>query len=823
MTTKSQIDEILNLVQKPARYINSELNSYPADMSADFSVCLCFPDIYEVGASNLGLEILYHLINEKKIARCERAFAPDNDMEKLLRERNISLFSLESNSDLKSFDIIGFTIQCELVSTNIVNMLDLSGIPIFSRERGEASNEAFPLIIGGGPALTNPEPFADFFDLFVLGDGEQALPEIIEICKKTKDLSKAERLKKLSKIEGVYVPSLYNVDYNFDGTIKYVVPVSEDVKPVVNKRILNLENAYFPEKKIVPFVETVHNRLNIEVARGCPGQCRFCQASKYYRPWRQRPIEKLLDLVQKGIGSTGYEEVAFSSLSCSDYRQLDKLLIETNNLYSSSNLNISLPSLRCNEHSLKVAQYINRSKRPTLTFAPEAGSDRLRNVIGKYLSEKQIIKTLLSANAMGWSVIKLYFMIGLPTETDEDIAAINTLVRLIKKEAKGLNFNITVSPFVPKAQTAFQWEPMADKETIKKKIDYLDSILPAAVKAHNYRASVLEAFIAKGDRRVSKAIYKAWQKGARFDQWSDKFGNDIWNEAISESGLSLDFYVYRIKKEDEVLPWEHLNFGVSREDLYDDYIKGLNEKALETSEIFDKSECLLPENYVEPKNEIPLPVMRLRLRFSRKGALRFVSHLEQIEVFRRAARRSGLPVAYTAGFSPQVKSSYGPPISVGHESTAEYMELYFAQKVDIDDVKNKISAVLPEGFKLISAKRVPLKFPAIDILSNVVEYSIKDIDVSQKEIDVFLSAPSIIVEKVKKGKVTLIDAKPVIKSFKSESGILKLFLRFGSGKTLKPEMILKKLLENKEIYARICHIERVNLYIETKNGEVHEP
>ncbi|MCL2390925.1 MAG: TIGR03960 family B12-binding radical SAM protein, partial [Endomicrobia bacterium] len=508
MAIKSQIDEILNLVQRPARYINSELNSHPADMSADFSVCLCFPDIYEVGASNLGLEILYHLVNENKLARCERAFAPDTDMEKLLRERNIPLFSLESNSDLKSFDIIGFTIQCELVATNIVNMLDLSGIPVFSKERGEAS----PLIIGGGPALTNPEPFADFFDLFVLGDGEEAMPLIINLWKETKNMPKAERLKKLSGIEGVYVPSLYNVDYNADETVKSVVPAFEGVKPVVNKRILNLENAYFPEKKIVPFVETVHNRLNVEVARGCPGQCRFCQASKYYRPWRQRPLEKLLELVKKGISATGYEEVAFSSLSCSDYRQLDKLLLETNNLYLSSNLNISLPSLRCNEHSLKVARYINRSKRPTLTFAPEAGSDRLRNVIGKYLSEKQIVETLLCANAMGWSVIKLYFMIGLPTETDEDIAAVNTLVRLIKKEAKGLNFNITVSPFVPKAQTAFQWEPMAESAEIKEKIDYLSAVLPADVKAHNYRSSVLEAFIAKGDRRVSQVIYKAWQK-----------------------------------------------------------------------------------------------------------------------------------------------------------------------------------------------------------------------------------------------------------------------------------------------------------------------
>ncbi|MCL2335019.1 MAG: TIGR03936 family radical SAM-associated protein [Endomicrobia bacterium] len=862
-----QIDEILTLVQKPARYINGELNSHPADMSADFSVCLCFPDVYEVGASNLGIEILYHLINEKKLARCERAFAPDSDLEKILRERKVELFSLESQSSLKSFDIVGFTIQSELVAANIINMLDLAGIAPFAADRGDnVPGDKVPLIIGGGPALTNPEPFADFFDAFVIGDGEEALPEIIEVMKKGAKLPKSEKLKELSKIDGVYVPSLYDVEYNSDGTVKSVktshfcrhceegqspdaaiqslktldcrapsaLAMTATTKPVINKRTLNLENAYFPEKKIVPFVETVHNRLNIEVARGCPGQCRFCQASKYYRPWRERPLSVLLELVKKGIESTGYEEVAFSSLSSSDYRQLDKLLIETNNLYKSSNLSISLPSLRCNEHSLRVAQYINRAKRPTLTFAPEAGTDRLRNVIGKYLSEKQIVKTLLTANAMGWKTIKLYFMIGLPTETDADLAGINTLVRLVKKEAKGLgagdglSFNITVSPFVPKAQTAFQWAPMISAEKIKEKIDYLNKILPAKIKAHNHRASVIEAFIAKGDRRVSRAIYKAWQKGARFDQWADKFGNDIWSEAISESGLSLDFYVYRTIKEDELLPWEHINFGVTKHTLYADYIKGINETASAETEKFDKAQCALPENYEEPAMPAAMhaanpPVMRMRLRFSKKGKAKFVSHLEQIEVFRRAARRSGLPVAYTAGFSPQVKSAYGPPLSVGEESSAEYMELYFTQKVEPKAVTDSFAAALPDGFKIISAKRAPMTFPAIDSLANLSEFSVQNVNITQEKIDEFLSQKEIIVEKMKKGKTVQIDAKPLIKSMSCENGVLKLLLRFGQGKSVKPGMILKKLLENEEIYAKIYSIERLNLYIETGSGKIYEP
>jgi radical SAM family uncharacterized protein/radical SAM-linked protein len=821
MKKLSKINEILNLVQKPARYINSELNAHPADMSADFSIVLCFPDIYEIGASNLGLEILYHLINEKKLARCERAFAPDSDLEELLRKNKLSLFSLESHSDLKIFNILGFTIQCELVATNIVNVLDLSGISVFAKDRKEDE----PLVIAGGPALTNPEPFCDFFDLFFLGDGEEAIEDIIKACKESKKagLSRTETLKRLSKIDGIYVPSLYNVEYNDDNTVKSVTPVSKDIKHVVNKRFLNLETAYFPEKKIVPFVETVHNRLNIEVARGCLGQCRFCQASKYYHPWRQRPLEKLLDLVKKGIKATGFEEIAFSSLSCSDYKQLDKLLIETNNLYGKSNLNISLPSLRCNERSLKVAQYINRNKRPTLTFAPEAGSDRLRNVIGKYLSEKQIVETLLAANAMGWKAIKLYFMIGLPTETDEDIAGIEHLVKLVKKAAKGLNFNVTVSPFVPKAQTAFQWSPMANADKIKQRIDLLNKLLPATVKAHNYRASVLEALIAKGDRHLSVVIYKAWQKGARFDQWADKFGNNIWNESLAECNINLDFYVYRDRSYNEILPWEHLHFSVSKEDLYADYIKGINETADIVPKQFDKSNFSLSANYMEPKISVLPPMTRFRLRFSKKGAVRFVSHLEQIEVFRRAARRSNLPVAFTAGFSPQVKSSYGPPLSVGHESSCEYMELYFTQKVSAEDVKTEFLDALPNGFKLLDLKKVPLVFPSIDILSNVAEYKIKDTGISTEEIDKFLSQDKILVKKTKKDKTVEIDVKPLIRFFQNEAGILKLQLRFGSGKTVKPEMILQKMLGNQENYARICAVERTELYVETKNGQIYKP
>ncbi|MDR3125425.1 MAG: TIGR03936 family radical SAM-associated protein, partial [Endomicrobium sp.] len=470
-----------------------------------------------------------------------------------------------------------------------------------------------------------------------------------------------------------------------------------------------------------------------------------------------------------------------------------------------------------------IAQYINRSKRPTLTFAPEAGSDRLRNVIGKYLSEKQIVETLLTANAMGWKTIKLYFMIGLPTETSEDILGIGHIVKLVKKEAKNLSFNITVSPFVPKSQTAFQWVPMASEDSIKQKIDLLNKLLPANVKAHNHRSSVLEALIAKGDRRLSKVIYKAWEKGARFDQWADKFGNSIWAQSLKECNVDLNFYVYRSRNYDEVFPWDHLFFCVSKEDLYKDYTKGINETADITIKSFDKVGCLLPEHYGGPKTQETAPIVRLLLRFAKKGMIKYISHLEQIEVFRRSARRSDLPIAFTGGFSPQVKSSYGPPLSIGQESSSEYIELYFTENISIEIVKLAISKVLPEGYDLLSVKKMPLLFPSIDRLVNVSEYKIKDIIVSQKEIGEFLLQDEIVIIKQKKDKIIMIDAKPLIRLLKIESSDLILQLRFGSGKTVKPEMILEKLLKLKTGKLKVYSIKRTALYIETSNGTIHEP
>ena len=813
------LDKILPLVQKPSRYINHEINSYKPDMDNDVSICLCFPDIYEIGASNLGLEILYHLVNEKKVARCERAYAPDIDLEKILIEQKQELFSLESKTSLRNFDIVGFSLQCELVGTNVINMLSLSNIPIFSKDRKDEDT----LVIGGGPVMANPEPFADFFDLFTIGDGEVSLIKILEtyrVCKKNK-LSRKEILFELSKIEGIYVPSFYDVAYNDDNTIKFIKPNIEGVSEIVNKTIVDLDKVFFHNNKIVPFVETVHNRLNIEVARGCVGRCRFCQASKYYRPWRTRKVETVLDLLDKSLKNTGYEEVSFSSLSCTDYKDLEDLLLQTNEKYYKQNLNVTLPSMRCNKFSLKVAEYLNRDKKPSITFAPEAGSDRLRNVIGKYLSEKEIVDTLNFAYQMGWKSIKLYFMIGLPTEQPEDIAAIKDLVDKVRKTSNRLNFSITVSPFVPKAQTAFQWEPMFSSKYFKDVITNINKTLPADIRAHNHQASIIEAFLARADRRVCQAIYIAWQKGMRFDQWKDKFNFDIWLNSIKEAGFDLNFYVYRRRSFDEILPWQHINLGLDKQFLYNDYINGIKETA---NAILGKEKQItkLPENISCVKKEIFETKYRILLKFSRQGCVKYISQLEQIDFFRRALKRTNLPLAYTNGFSPQVKAAFGPAIAVGYESSSEYVDLSLTRKVDIETIKQEISKILPEGYTLISVKYIPLRFPSIEGLINLAEYTVKGVNLKQKDIDKYLNQREILVKKIKKGKETIVNVKELIQNIKIiDSNTFKIFLRFYPTKNIKLEKILQNLLNLEEKETKILYTKRENLFIENK-GLIYE-
>jgi radical SAM family uncharacterized protein/radical SAM-linked protein len=816
--TKPDIEKILPHVQRPTRYIDHEWNACRKERKdTDVALCFCFPDLYEVGASNLGLEILYHLVNERADAVAERCFAPAADLEAQLKDRNLPLSALESGRPLKDFDCIGFTLQYELCATNILNMLHLAGVPLLQAER----TGACPLVLGGGPMTANPEPLADFFDAFVLGDGEEAIGDIIEVIRqfKGKTPDRSALLRALAQIPGVYVPSLYAVSYHDDGTVRAVAPAAPEAPAEVHKRTVKLDAAFFPSKKIVPYLQTVHDRLTLEVARGCPGRCRFCQAQKYYWPWRMRPAETVLQLMREGLASTGYEEVAFSSLSCTEYRDLTRLLQEVNTAYGAQRISISLPSLRCDQFSVRVAKNLGYAKRTSLTFAPEAGTERLRHVIGKDLAECEIVDTLALAHRLGWKMVKLYFMIGLPTETEADVEGINALVRLARREA-GLNFNVTVSPFVPKAQTPFQWVAMGALDVLRERMKKLERVLPATVKGHFIETTLIEGALARGDRRLSAVLLKAWQKGCRFDQWKEYFRYARWQEAFAEAGLDPAFYVYRERGADEVFPWDHLVFGMGKEAMLAEYRRAL----AASGEAIPERPAPVPVPVMpEPKPLTPLrPVQRLRLRFGRRGVVRFLSHLEQIEMFRRIVRRAGLPVTYTAGFSPQPRMAFGPAISVGYESASEYVEVELSRTVEAAAAQAQIARELPPGFTLESVKKVPVFFPSLDSLLNVASYEI-GAPVTEEQIRQFLARPEIIIEKKKENRVERIDARPLIRELKATPSGCFLQLRFGPKKTIKPEKILQELLGMSEQDVKNVPIARTALLIEKRDGGVSEP
>jgi len=552
------LDEILPFVSKPGRYLGNEWNAVHKDWeSVQVKVALCYPDVYELGMSNLGLQILYSIINQREDSLAERVYAPGLDMEEILRKRGIPLFSLESRRPLGDFDIIGFTLQHELSYTNILNILNLGGIPLRSRDR----DGNFPLIIAGGPCASNPEPLADFVDAFVLGDGEDVIGEIVDTYREYRGKG---ALKALAKVPGVYVPSFYEVNYGEDGTIERLNIKEDGIPENIEKRVADLELSCYPLAPLVPLIDISQNRLNLEIQRGCPHSCYFCQSHAVYGPCRVRSKERLLEIAEASLISTGYDEISLTSLSSTDYPEIEGLISELLARYEKNHTSISLPSLRPDGFSLELAVRVQKVRKTGLTFAPEAGSERLRRLIGKEISDEDFISTISQAYNAGWRLVKLYFMIGLPTEKEEDIEAIIGLVKELKIRHKNLNFNITIAPFVPKPHTPFQWLPMEKLTELRRKKDHLSRRLPAHVKGHNVEASFLEAVFSRGDRRLAEVLEKAWEMGCRFDQWKEHFRFNIWMESFSQCATDPDFYVYRKRDSEELLPWSHLIYGPVR-------------------------------------------------------------------------------------------------------------------------------------------------------------------------------------------------------------------------------------------------------------------
>ena len=580
-------DDILCKVEKPSRYVGGELNQViknPKDVNIRFA--FCFPDVYEVGMSHLGTRILYHTINERKNTYCERVFAPWPDMETLMRKSDIKLFTLETKTPLDQFDMLGFTLQYEMSYTNILNMLDMSGITIRASERGEDE----PIIMAGGPCAYNPEPLYDIVDFFEIGEGEEMMDDVLEVYAKHKangKVNKKEFLREISHIGGIYVPSLYDVSYNEDGTIREFTPKYEDVPAKVKKRIVNnFDKVSFPDEMIVPYTDIVHDRVVLETARGCTNGCRFCQAGMIYRPVREKTTNTLIEQARKALKATGYDEVSLASLSICDYSNIQNLISSLVLEHEADKVGIALPSIRVDAFSVDLIKEIQKVRKTGLTFAPEAGSQRMRDIINKGLTEERILEAAKSAFESGWSTIKLYFILGLPYETTADAAGIGELAEKmadvyfgIPKDVrnKGLKITVSTSILVPKPFTPFQWAPMARPEIVDERIKAVRGAIKSRSIVYNYHeqeTSFMEAVFARGDRRTCDVLIKAFEKGAKFDGWSEYFNMEIWNEAMEECNLDSEFYVYREREYDEILPWDFIDIGVNRK-----YIERENEKA----------------------------------------------------------------------------------------------------------------------------------------------------------------------------------------------------------------------------------------------------
>lgn len=586
---KKEVEKILQYVQKPARYVGGELNSVIKDPDkVDIRYAFCFPDIYEIGMSHLGMKILYGLVNDRDDSWCERVFAPDVDMEEQMRKNNVPLFALESGDYIKDFDIIGFTLMYELCYTNVLNMLELAGIPLYSKDRTELA----PIICVGGPCACNPEPIADFVDIVFLGDGEDSTNAVLDLLKECKKIgaTKQEFLLKAKDITGVYVPSFYKDSYNADGTLKELVPINGAPEKVKKSVVSDMNKCYYPKEFVVPFISIVHDRAVEEIFRGCIRGCRFCQAGFIYRPIREKSVETINAQSKALIDSTGYDELSLCSLSTSDHSQVNEMLTSLIDWTVKDKINLSLPSLRVDNFSDELADKLNKVRKSGLTFAPEAGTQRLRDVINKNVTQEEVINTCTKAFDNGWTTVKLYFMMGLPTETMEDIEGIANLGMDVlhafynnpnRQKGTGLQVNISCSSFIPKPFTPFQWEPEDTMESLKAKQKHLLESIPSKkikVSYHETPTSLLEGVLARGDRRLSAVIYSAFKDGCKFDSWDEHFKFASWMKAFEENNLDPYFYTQRKRDFSEVLPWDHLDYGISRKFLEKENLKAHENK-----------------------------------------------------------------------------------------------------------------------------------------------------------------------------------------------------------------------------------------------------
>ncbi|MFP4194765.1 MAG: TIGR03960 family B12-binding radical SAM protein [Desulfobacterales bacterium] len=822
-----QLDYILPLVSKPSRYIGGEVNSkVKTGPGVRLRMALAFPDVYEIGMSHFGLQILYHMLNTRDGIAAERVFAPGNDMAQHLKASGMHLSSLETSRALSTFDILGFSLLYELNYTNVLMMLDLAGIPFYSTDR----DESFPVVIAGGPCTVNPEPMAPFFDAMVVGDAEPVIIEMAEAWvswKEGRGRDKTELLKAWSRIRGVYVPSFFSASYDAAGR-QQITPLCDGYEHVRRAVVSDLDEAPFPDAPVVPFGRPVHDRLRLEIARGCSRGCRFCQAGMIYRPVRERSLSGLTGLAEKSLCETGYEDLSLLSLSTGDYSRLLALMKELTNRYGKKHLALSVPSFRAGTLSSEMMEIIRTVRKTGFTIAPEAGSSRLRSVINKNLTEAEISDTMKSAFDLGWQLIKLYFMIGLPTETDHDVREIANLVRRLRKTKprgrRGGRMNVSVAAFIPKSHVPFQWEQQLDTRAARDRIETVRSRLSFKgmdFKWQNPELSRLEGVFARGDRNLAGVLVEAWRRGCRFDGWSDSFDEAAWTESFLSNGTDPDFYL-RAVPFDAPLPWDHINTGLSRE-----FLKGEYEKALAAEPTPDcrNGECqgcgvcdfqdLRPQtasekNHKEPGSAgdpffaseaspgFPSAAGRRRIKviYSKLGKARFFGHLELANILVRGLRRAGLSLVYSKGFNPKPRIAFSDALPVGFESMCESFFMTVADETGCDDIKALLNSQLPGGLAVTSCLPVPEKQGPGARPSTVYHVSLPgDGFFDRDDLARFLHAPCYETAVISgKGSEKCIDLKTVVQRiFLVSPACIEIRLAAQTGPVVRPDQVVESI------------------------------
>lgn len=789
-------------VIKPGRYAGGEIGQIVKDPEGRTKYLHAYPDKYELGQSYVGLQTLYHLVNEDDRFLCERVFAVDVDAESVMREKNIPLFALESSRPASDFDAIGFTLVDEIVSTNVLAMLDLAGLPLRSVQR----TDEHPIVMAGGPGVFAPEPLAPFIDLFFVGDGEIGLPQMLGILHEMKGAPRREKLERICReVEGVYIPAFY------DEQRKPIVDFAPE--RVTARLVSELKQEYYPRQPLVPLVEIAHEHLGIEIMRGCPQGCRFCMAGPIYKPVRPRPINDIMQQVQMQLDATGYSEVTLLSLSSSDYPEIEELATRMSKRLETYGASLSLPSLRPGTISPRLLEAVNRVRTSNLTIAPEAGTERLRLFIRKDFPDQAILDTVKMAFDKGMNSIKLYFMVGLPTETQEDLLGIVELCRTIHGIARDFsgkrNITVTLSPFVPKPHTPFQWDEALPEKELFERIQFVRRKMRTSHTTIRHNSTILAqltAIISRGDRSMADTIEAAFRKGCRFDAWSEHFQWEKWQEALAETGVDIEASLRAIGF-DRALPWDHIHKGPSKEHLREE--RQRTSLKLKEYVPFDDAETtsqyetdpnaafgrgkkkLAARTLVQPTKS------KVRIRWGRTERFKYMSHLDTLRLIERSIRRARIPVAYSQGFNPTMKLSFGPPLTVGYTSEAELVEITMDQAFSAPTLE-QLRRAMPPGIEMFEARVIHAKSASLSSILNRARYTIdlshwSDIEALRAQAEGLLAKESVISSRRGKDSEKEVDIRPPIYELTVDGSHLSMLLGIGEGGYVRPNEVLEQL------------------------------